>query len=276
MFERAARAVSRRYRLDHHDVVARARAFEAPPVGQRGGAMSLDDVEDRSGVPAPRFEVARRTFWTALGDACERERLPRAFADEAIVSPESDHAMLARVLRAEFSDLPAAVRDCDRVLEQPAGGRWAPGPPVSGAVARAVADVAADRILASIGGAEPRMEFGESPTPRARAVLDRLEAGRERPGAVLARVAAGRLVGGDRDDASVLDVVVERADAVVDFILDSTRARRSDRVRDVEHSRAANPWADLQAERAWRASAPDPGRDRHRGSDRAPAMEPGR
>ena len=208
MFEQAARAVSRRYRLDHHDVVARARAFEAPPVGQRGGVMSLNDVEDRSGVPAPCFEVARRTFWTALGDACARERVPRAFADEAIVSPESDHAMLARVLRAEFSDLPAVVRDCDRVLEQPAGGTWAPGPPGSGAVARAVADVAADRILASIGGGEPRMEFGESPTPRARAVLDRLEAGRERPDAVLARVAAGHFVGGDRDDARVLDVVV--------------------------------------------------------------------
>ena len=276
MFEQAARTVSGRYRLDHHDVVARARAFEAPPVGQRGGIMSLDDVEDRSGVPAPRFEVARRTFWTALGDACERERIPRAFADEAIVSPESDHAMLARVLRAELSDLPAVVRDCDRVLEQPAGGRWAAGPPVSGAVARAVADVAADRTLASVGGAELRMEFGKSPTCRARAVLDRLEASRERPGAVLARVAAGHLVGGDRDDARVFDVVIERANAVVDFILDPTRARRSDRARDVEHSRAANPWADLQAERARRSSAPDPGRDRHRGPDRAAVVEPGR
>ena len=109
MFEQAARAVSRSYRLDHHDVVARARAFEAPPAGQRGGAMSLDDVEDRSGVPAPHLEVARRTFWTALGDACERERLPRGFADEAIASPEKDHAMLARVRRAEFSDLAAVV-----------------------------------------------------------------------------------------------------------------------------------------------------------------------
>ena len=78
--------------------------------------------------------------------------------------------MLARVRRAEFSDLPAVVRGCDRVREQPVGGRWAPGPPVPGIVARAVADVAADRILASIGGGEPRMEFGESPTPRARAV----------------------------------------------------------------------------------------------------------
>ncbi len=74
----------------------------------------------------------------------------------------------------------------------------------------------------------------------------------------------------------VLDVVVERAAAIVDFILDPTRARRADRVRDVEHSRAANPWADLQAERAWRAGAPDPGRDRHRGSGRAAVVEPGR
>ena len=275
MFEQAARAVSRRYRLDHHDVVARARAFEAPPAGQRGGVMSLDDIEDRSGVPAPRFEVARRTFWTALGDARERERLSRAFADEAIVSLESDHAMLARVRRAEFSDLSAVVRDCDRVLEQPVGGRWAPGPPAPGVVARAVADVAADRILASIRGVESRMEFRESPTPRARAVLDRLEAGRERPDAVLGRVAVGHLVGGDSDDPRVLDVVVERADAIVDFILDPTRARRSDRVRDVEHSRAANPWADLQAERAWRASAPAPGRHRHRSPDHAAVVEPG-
>ena len=136
--------------------------------------------------------------------------------------------------------------------------------------------MAADRILASLGGGEPRMDFGKSPTPRARAVLDRLEASRERPDAVLARVASGQLVGGDRDDARVLDVVVERADAIVDFILDPTRAWRSDRVRDVEHSRAANPWADLQAKREWRASAPDPGRDRHRGPDRAAVVEPGR
>ena len=35
--------------------------------------------------------------------------------------------MLARVQRARFSDLPAVVRDCDRVLEQPVGGRWGPG-----------------------------------------------------------------------------------------------------------------------------------------------------
>ena len=275
MFEQAARVVSDRYRLDHRDVLARARAFEAPPVGQRDGVMSLDDVGDRTGVPAPRFEVARRTFWTAVGDACERERLPRAFADGAIVSQESDHAMLARVRRARFSDIPAVVRDCDRVLEQPVGGRWGPGPPVSGAVTRAVADVAADRILASIGGPEPRMAFGESPTPRAQAVLARLEAGRERPDAVLARVAVGHLVGGDRDDAKVLDVVVERADAVVDFILDPTRARRPNRVRDVEHSRAANPWADLDAERECRAGAADPGRDRQPDPDRAPVVQQG-
>lgn len=117
--------------------------------------------------------------------------------------------------------------------------------------------------------------LGESPSPRARAVPDRLEAGRERPDAVLARVAPGHLVGGDRDGAKVLNVVVERADAVVDFILDPTRARRSDRVRDVEHSRAANPWADLQAEREWRANAPDPGRERHPDPDRVPVVEPG-
>lgn len=275
MFEQAAQVVSDRYRLDHRDVAARARAFEAPPVGQRGGVVSLDDLEDRTGVPAPRFDVARRTFWTALGDACERERVPRAFADGAIVSSESDHKMLARVRRAQLSDLPAVVRDCDRVLEPPARGAWGPGPLVSGVVARAVADVAADRILATIGGPEPRMAFGESPTPRARAVLARLEGGRERPDAVLARVAPGHLVGGDRDDATVLDVVVERADAIVEFILDPTRARRSDRVRDIEHSRAANPWADLQAERAWRASGQDPGRDHHLDLDRMPAVEPG-
>ena len=54
------------------------------------------------------------------------------------MSPESDHAMLARVRRARFSDLPAVVRDCDRVLEQPVGGRWAPGPLVPGVVVRCV------------------------------------------------------------------------------------------------------------------------------------------
>ena len=238
--------------------------------------MSLDDVEDRSGVPAPRFEAARRMFWTALGDACERERLPRAFADEAIVSPERD----PRDARAGTA-CPVLGSPCRGEGLRPRAGaacrrQVGAGPLVPGVVARCVADVAADRILVSIGGGEPRMEFGESPTPRARALLDRLEASRERPDSVLARVGAGHLVKGDRDDAKVLDVVVERADAIVDFILDPTRAWRSDRVRNVEHSRAANPWADLQAERKWRASAPDPGRDRHRGPDPAAVVELGR
>ena len=73
-----------------------------------------------------------------------------------------------------------------------------------------------------------------------------------------------------------LNVVVERADAIVDFILDPTRARRPDRVRDVEHSRAANPWADLQAKREWRAAVPEPGRDRHRVRTALRVVEPGR
>ena len=213
-----------------------------------------------------------------LGDILSESRRYQAEVSNALsdqVLGALWELLLQRVRRAEFSDLPAVVRDCDRALEQPVGGRWAPGPPVSGVVARCVADVAADRILASIGGGDPRMDFGESPTPRAGAVLARLEASRERPDAVLGRVAAGHLVGGDRDDARVLDVVVGRADAIVDFILDPTRAWRSDRVRDVEHSRAANPWAELQAEREWKAGAPDPGRDRHRGADRAAVVEPG-
>ena len=63
---------------------------------------------------------------------------------------------------------------------------------------------------------------------------------------------------------------------IVEFILDPTRARRSNRVRDVEHFRAANPSADLQAEREWNGSSPDPGGDRHRDRHRVPVVEPGR
>ena len=65
-------------------------------------------------------------------------------------------------------------------------------------------------------------------------------------------------MGGDRDDATVLEIVRERAEIVTEFILDPTRARRSDRVGDVACSQSAAPWGDLESARAWRASEVEP------------------
>ena len=81
-------------------------------------------------------------------------------------------------------------------------------------------------------------------------------------------------MGGDRDDATVLEVVRERAEAVTEFILDPTRARRSDRVGDVAHSRSAEPWGDLERARAWRASAADPDTPGERDTGRDRAVQP--
>ena len=274
MFDDATRVLCGRYRLDRSGVVSRARAFEAKPVGDREGVSALDEIEGRTGVPAARFEVARRAFWTAFGDACEREGVARGWADAAIASAGHDHVMLERVRRAAYPDVPSVVRGCDRILDLAVGRTWgAVRPP--GAVERSVADVVADRLLSNVGAPEPRVDLDQRDGPRVSEVLGRLAAANRPADTLLAEVAPGSAVGGDRDDATVIEVVRERAEAVTEFILDPTRARRSDRVRDVEHSRVANPWADLRAERGWRASGPDSRGERQRVRDRVPAVEPG-
>ncbi len=118
------------------------------------------------------------------------------------------------------------------------------------------------------------MDLDRRDSPRVREVLGRLDAANRPADAVLARVAPGFVVGGDRDDATVLDIVRERAEAVAEFILDPTRARRSDRVGDVEHSRATTPWKDLESARTWRASGVEPDAPGHRGTDRDRAVQP--
>ena len=270
MFDDATRVLCSRYRLDRPGVVSRARAFEAKPVGDRPGILALDEIEDRPGVPAPRLEVARRAFWTALGDACEREGVARGWADSAIASADHDHAALERIRRAALPDVPQVVRGCDRVLDLSVGRSWGTVRP-AGAVERSVADVVADRLLSNVGAAEPRMDLDQRGSPRVREVLGRLAAANRPADAVFAEVAPGFAAGGDRDDATVLDIVRERAEAVTEFILDPTRARRSDRVGDVEHSRSAMPWKDLESARIWRASGvePDVPGQRHAGRDHA-------
>ena len=275
MFDGATRVLCDRYGLDRSGVVSRARAFEAKPVGDRAGVLALDEIEDRTGEPAARFEVARRAFWTAFGDACEREGVARGWADAAIAAADHDYVMLERVGRAAFPDVPLAVRDCDRVLDLAVERtRGAVRPP--GAVERSVADVVADRLLSNVGAAGPRMDLDQRDSPRAREVLRRL-ADADRPAdAVLAQVAPGLAVGGDRDDATVLEVVRERAEAVTEFILDPTRARRSDRVDDVAHSRSAEPWRELERARAWRASEVEPEAPGERDKRRDLAVQPSR
>ena len=120
------------------------------------------------------------------------------------------------------------------------------------------------------------MDLDERDSPRVREVLGRLAAANRPPDAVLAKIAPGVVVGGDRDDATVLDIVRERAEAVTEFILDPTRARRTDRVGDVEHSRSATPWKDLESARVWRASGVDPEAPGKRDTDRDRAVQPSR
>ena len=274
-FDDATRALCDSYGLDLSGVVSRARAFEAKPVGDRAGVSALDEIEEGTGVPAPRFEVARRAFWTALGDACEQDGVARGWADAAIASADHDHVMLERVRRAALPDVPQVVRGCDRVLDLSVGHTWGAVRP-SGAVERSVADVVADRLLSGIGGPEPRMDLDRRGTPRVREVLGRLAAANRPADAVLAEVAPGFAVGGDRDDATVFEVVRERAEAVTAFILDPTRARRRERVGDVEHSRSATPWRDLERARAWRASEVEAEMPGQRGTDRDRAVQPSR
>ena len=275
MFDDATRVLCGRYRLDRSGVVSRARAFEAEPVGDRAGVLALDEIEDRTGVPAARFEVARRAFWTALGDACERERVARGWADAAIAAADHDHVMLERVRRAAFEDVPLAVRGCDRVLHLAVGRTWGAVRP-AGAVERSVADVVADRLLSNVGAAESRMDLDQRDGRRVREVLGRLAAANRPADAVLAQVAPGFAVGGDRDDATVIEVVRERAEAVTEFILDPTRARRSDRVGDVEHSRSATPSRDLERARAWRVREAEPAAPGERDTSRDRAVQPSR
>ena len=275
VFDDAAGVLCDRYGLDRSGVVSRARAFEAKPVGDRPGVSTLDEIEDRTDAPAARFEAARRMFWTALGDACEREGVARGWADAAIASADHDHVMLERVRRAADADVPLVVRGCDRMLDVAAGRAWGAVRP-AGAVERSVAEVVADRLLSNIGAAGSRMDLDQRDGPRVREALGRLAAANRPADAVLAEVAPGFAVGGDRDDATVLDVVRDRAEAVTEFMLDPTRAWRSDRVGDVEHSRSATPWRDLGRARAWRASEPEPEVPGERGTDRDRAVQPSR
>ena len=231
---------------------------------------ALGEIEDRPGAPVARFEIARRVFWTALGDACEREGVARGWADAAIASADRHHVMLERVRRAALQDVSLAVRGCDRVLDPSVERTWGAVRP-SGAVERSVADVVADQLLSNVGGPEPRMDLDRRDSPGVREVLGRLAAANRPPDAVLARVAPGFVVGGDRDDATVLEVVRERTEAVTEVMLDPTRAWGSDRVGSVAHSRSATPWRDLERARAWRASSVEPvaPRERDTGPDRA-------
>ena len=275
MFDDATRVLCEHYHLDRAGVVSRARTFEAKPVGDRAGVIALEEIEDRTGLPPPRFEVARRAFWTALGDGCEREGVARGWTDAAIAAADHDHVMLERVRRAAVPDVPSVVRGCDRVLDLGAGRTWGAVRP-SGAVERSVADVVADRLLSGVGASEPKMDLDRRDSPRVRDVLGRLAAANRPADMVLAKIAPGSAVGGDRDDATVLDIVRERAEAVTEFILDPTRARRSDRVGDVEHSRSATPWKDLESARAWRPSGVEREAPGERGTDRDHAVQPSR
>ena len=148
--------------------------------------------------------------------------MARGWADAAIAAGAHDHVMLERVRRAALQDVSLAVRGCDRVLDLSVERRCGAVRP-SGAVERSVAEDVADRLLSNVGGPEPRMDVDRRESPRVREVVGRLAAANRPADAVLAEVAPGFAVGGDRDDASVLDVVRDRAEAVTEVMLDPTR-----------------------------------------------------
>ena len=273
MFDGATRALCDRYGFDRRGVVARGRAFETKPVGGHAGVSALDDIEDRTRVPAATFEVARRAFWTALGDACEREGMSRGWADTAIAAAGIDHAALAPICRASLAEVPQAVRGCGRVLD-PAASRTSGAVRMADALERAVAEIVADRLLSNVGAAVPRMDLERCDSPRVRSILGHLAAAGGPADAVLADMKPGFAVGGDRDDATVVDIVRERAEAIADFIVDPTRARRSDRAGDIEHSRSATPWKDLESARAWRASRAELEAAEQRDTDRDLVVQP--
>ena len=146
----------------------------------------------------------------------------------------------------------------------------------SGAVERSVADVVADRLLSNVGRSEPRMDLDQRHSPRVHEILGQLATANRPAAAVLAQVAPGFAVGGDRDDATVLEVVRDRAEAVTEFMLDPTRAWRSDRVGDVEHFRSATRWRDLERVRAWRAGERELAAPGERGTGQERAVLPSR
>ena len=165
MFDGATRVLCDRYGLDRSGVISRARAFEAKPVGDRAGVLALDEVEDRTGEPAERFEVARRVFWTAFGDACEREGVARGWADAAIAAGRSRlrRAREGRGVRRSLtfrSWSVTATGVLDVAVERNCGVVRP-----SGAVERSVADVVADRLLSNVGVAGPGMDLDQRDSP---------------------------------------------------------------------------------------------------------------
>ena len=275
MFDDATRALCDCYGLDRAGVVACGQTFEAKPVADRGAAAALAEIEDLTGAPTATFEVARRAFWTALGDAFEREGVARGWADASIAAADRDHTALEWIRRAAPADVPVAVRGCGRALGL-AGARTEGTVGPAGAIERAVADIVADRLLSNFGAAVPTPDLEQGDSWRVRDIIGRLAAAGRPADAVLAEVAPEFAVGGDRDDATVLDIVRERAEAVTELILDPTRTRRSDRMGDVEHSRSASPWRDLGCVRARQAIRAEPEAPGKRGTDHDRAVQPSR
>ena len=277
LFEQAVDRVCHGRGLDRSELVEAALEVSAGEVAADGSRRLRSVAEMREdGVPVPEVEVLRRAIWVGLeravspaGDGPDAAGFRRAMmAGEAdfrtasrlaqCSSPEALDRLLEPAERWKLvgsaslgegvwdREWPPSERSDTRGGEPDARG------PGEVAANRAIAALAADRILERLGVAGERLELdSERPGRRTRAFL-----------ADVPRVRY----------ANAVERVSTCASEVVDFALDDRkwepRAERFGRRGDVLHSLAANPWADLERVREWSRDVETPALGRERGSDR--------
>ena len=280
MFEQAVDQGCYGRGIDRKELVEEAVAVSAGGVALDGGRRLRSVAEMREdGVPVPEAEVLRRAMWLGLeqavspaGDGSDAVGFRKAMAaGEAdfrtasrlvqCSSPEKLDRLLEPAERWKLvgsgslgdavwdRDWPPSDRSDRRGREPDAPGRG------TGAANRAIAALAADRILERLGVAGERVELdAERPGSRTRAFLGSVPTVRY---------------------GNAVERVSTCASEVVDFALDdrrglAPRAERFGRRADVLHSLGANPWADLERVRAWSRDADAPAvLGRERSADRA-------
>lgn len=255
LFDRAVDRVCHQRGIDRGELVGGALWLS---VENADGSRLRSVGEMRGdGVPVPEAEVLRRAMWLGLQRAVAslegggsgpdptgfRGAMAQCHADfrtasrlaqcssaeelDRLLEPSERWKLVGSASFGEAlwdRDWPPSTRS-DRRAGEPDARARALGP-----ANRAIAVLAADRILERLGVAGERLELdAERPGPRTRAFL--------------AGVPRLRF-------ANAVERVSTCASEVVDFVLDDRRweprAERFGRRADVLHSLGANPWADLE------------------------------
>ena len=264
LFDQAVDRVCYGCGIDRKELVEEAVSVSVGEVGPDGGRRLRSVAEMREdGVAVPEKEVLRRAMWLGLEGAVSQGGVGGDGPDavgfrRAMVQCDADFRTASRLVKC------SSPEKLDRMLEpserwrlvssgsvgegvwdrdwppserseRRGGGPDAPGRATTGLANRAIAVLAADRILERLGVAGERVEVdAERPGSRTRAFL-----------AGVPKVRYGNAV----------ERVSTCASEVVDFALDrrkwQPRAERFGRRGDVLHSLGANPWADLEKIRAW-------------------------